>query len=217
MSDPPRLLSPESSASEFERRILRAWADERPAAGAREAALAAVGLGPPAARALALAKLAKWTMLLLGIGAPVVVALYRAQARTVPLARVEAMSRDETTSIPTLEVLRAPPPVSSARSAAVRAQPHARIAPDTLPAEIAALDRARAALHGDPANARALVDAYDATFPRGALREEAMVVRIEALVAAGDADEARRRTAMFVASYPNSPHVLRLRRLLPEP
>lgn len=221
MSDPPRLLSPESQASDFERRLLTAWGDERPPPGARDATLAALGLGPPGASALALTKLAKWTLLVLGLGAPVVVALSRGHApEERPAARVETPPREQTSIsvIHTTSTISAPQTASRTSSPAVRNHPRPAVAPDTLPAEIAALDGARAALRNQqPAKALALLDGYDGNFPHGALREEASVVRIEALVVAGEMDEARRRTDAFTSSHPTSPHVARLRRLLLEP
>ena len=52
---------------------------------------------------------------------------------------------------------------------------------------------------------------YTRTFLRGALAEEAAALRVEALVASGDATEARRAAAAFLERHPNSPYAQRVR------
>lgn len=170
------------------------------------------------------AKLAKWFVLVLGMGAPLVVLLGREKAPATvtisrgepvvePVARaepgVEAAARPTESSTPVL-VPRPTPRAPHRRTSSAPPAPH-----DTLAAELTALDGARSALAtSEPAKAQALLDAYDADFPLGALREESAVIRIEALVANGRSDEARRRADLFVTSHPTSPHAPRLRRLL---
>lgn len=84
--------------------------------------------------------------------------------------------------------LRRPAPASTPRmpvrrSAAVPAR--ARRQSDTLLAEVAQLDRARAALRGQhAAQAISELDAYAATFPNAELAIEADVLRVHALIAA---------------------------------
>lgn len=86
-----------------------------------------------------------------------------------------------------------------------------------LAAEIAAIDAARAALaSGDGAQALARLDAHDAAFGGGALSQEALVLRIQALVKLGRRSEAAALGRAFVAAHPTSTHATRLRALLPE-
>jgi outer membrane protein assembly factor BamD (BamD/ComL family) len=81
--------------------------------------------------------------------------------------------------------------------------------------ELAALDEARAAIrNGAARRALALLDDYDRRFPRPELGLEARIVRIEALVAAGDLDRARELADRFLAAHPSSPSAARIRRLV---
>jgi len=84
-----------------------------------------------------------------------------------------------------------------------------------LVAEVAVLDRARAALRrGDAAGAAAALDEHARAFADGALLAEAELLRIEALAAAGDAAQARRRARDFLSRFPQSPLAKRLRSLV---
>jgi hypothetical protein len=76
---------------------------------------------------------------------------------------------------------------------------------DALSAELARLDGARKKLAaGQPTGAIEALDAYGREFPRGSLRLEASVLRIEALAKAGRTTEARDRAKRFLAAHPNS-------------
>jgi outer membrane protein assembly factor BamD (BamD/ComL family) len=86
-------------------------------------------------------------------------------------------------------------------------------APD-LVAEVEALDEARRALSSDPEAALAAIDAYHSRFEGGALGHEATVLRIEALVRAGQSERARAAGAAFLARHPSSPLAQRVRNLL---
>jgi hypothetical protein len=55
---------------------------------------------------------------------------------------------------------------------------------------------------GEPARAGALIDRYLGANPRGALREEALVLAIEAADARGDAAAAARFAKAYRAGYP---------------
>jgi hypothetical protein len=84
--------------------------------------------------------------------------------------------------------------------------------------EVEELDRARAALStGEPKRALERLSRYDRTFPQGTLREEALRLRIEALVSAGDRATARTFAQRFRSLYPNSTHSERLKALVKEP
>lgn len=84
--------------------------------------------------------------------------------------------------------------------------------------ELKELDRARAAVAaGDARGALSELDRYGRDFPNGMLRQEAMVLRIEALHAAGDDATARSLVDRFTAAYPDSAHARRLRSLVAGP
>ena len=74
-----------------------------------------------------------------------------------------------------------------------------------LRAEIALVDAARAAVAAS-ANARALalLDRYDASYPRGTFRPEVTALRIEALAHLGRSVEARALAQKFIAAHADS-------------
>jgi outer membrane protein assembly factor BamD (BamD/ComL family) len=77
------------------------------------------------------------------------------------------------------------------------------------------LDRARAAIvAGDAGAGLVALDRYAAAFPRGALAEEATLLRIKALVMRGDRARARALARSFMAARPRDPHIEELRLLL---
>ncbi|MBN9159946.1 MAG: hypothetical protein BGO98_18200 [Myxococcales bacterium 68-20] len=81
--------------------------------------------------------------------------------------------------------------------------------------EIAALDGVRRATEGGrPRDALTLLDDYAARFPAGKLREEALVLRIEALHASGDEAGAQRLAQQLLRSSPNTPYAARVQSAL---
>jgi TolA-binding protein len=114
----------------------------------------------------------------------------------------------------------ATPPESSARSTApprrgAGTEKSTHPGDPALGEQVSALDRARRALSdGDPAAALRELDEDEARFPRGALAEEAEVLRVESLLAAGDRATASRAGARFLAAHPASPHAARVHALL---
>ncbi len=85
----------------------------------------------------------------------------------------------------------------------------------SLEGEVTALDRARSALAaGDAARTLELLGQYEQAFPKGALRPEAMYLRIQALSKAGQREAARDLAARFLAKHPSSPHATQLQALL---
>jgi hypothetical protein len=85
----------------------------------------------------------------------------------------------------------------------------------TVPAELAMLEGARSATAaGDPAGALSLLERYAARFPRGTLKPEATMLRIEALVKAGDRAAATRFAEAFLAGDPDGPYAARVRSLI---
>lgn len=82
-------------------------------------------------------------------------------------------------------------------------------------AELSTLEQARAALSaGNPARALSILDDYATRFPHASMAPEATVLRIEALVRAGDAPAARRVADAFLAANPGSPYGDRIRSLV---
>jgi hypothetical protein len=78
--------------------------------------------------------------------------------------------------------------------------------------ELEALDAARAALaSGNPQRALSLLDQYDRANPRGRLKLESEVLRIDALARSGRGDQARSRAEKFLARHPNSVLASRVR------
>lgn len=84
-----------------------------------------------------------------------------------------------------------------------------------LAAEVALLDRARAALTaGNVPAALAALDEHRASFADGALGAEAEVLAIEALLQQGDRPAAADRARAFLTTFPRSPLTKRVRSLL---
>jgi hypothetical protein len=87
--------------------------------------------------------------------------------------------------------------------------------PDELAAEVAALDGARNSLADDPDAALAALEAYNSKFKKGgALSQEAEVLRIEAMMRAGEQEKARALASAFLAKHPSSPLAQRVRSLV---
>lgn len=100
----------------------------------------------------------------------------------------------------------------STPAAARSAQPYAS---STLLAEVAMLDAVRAKLSlSDALGALRLLESYGRQFPQGQLARDAAVLSIEALAAAGNPGEARRRATLFLQRSPDDPHAARVRRVL---
>ncbi len=86
-----------------------------------------------------------------------------------------------------------------------------------LAAEIAAIDAARTALaSGNAQQALARLDAHDAAFRRGALAQEAMLLRVEALARLGRRREAAALGRAFLRVHPTSTLAARIRAAVPE-
>jgi outer membrane protein assembly factor BamD (BamD/ComL family) len=77
------------------------------------------------------------------------------------------------------------------------------------------LDQARGAVRdGQPARGLSILDAYASRFPHGAMAPEASIVRIEALVRAGDRAGAKRAGDAFLRANPSSPYAPRIESLV---
>lgn len=86
--------------------------------------------------------------------------------------------------------------------------------PDLLAKEVALLDAARAALSNDPQSTLSILEQHRRDFPKGALRVEADLVRIEALLRAGDRRRAEQIASRLIKTDPTGPVAARARRLL---
>ncbi|MDF2697999.1 MAG: hypothetical protein K0S65_6382 [Labilithrix sp.] len=81
--------------------------------------------------------------------------------------------------------------------------------------ELAALDAVRRATEtGRPREALGRLDAYAAKFPSGKLREEAVVLRIEALHASGERSRAAELARRLLRDSPNTPYAARVQAAL---
>ncbi len=110
-----------------------------------------------------------------------------------------------------LEVAPAEP--APGRSPATKSESRADVSNAALRAELKALDGARTTLAGGNAQgALTLLDSYDRSYPRGLLKLEAEVLRIDALARSGQTEAARRRADAFLRQHPKSVLATRVRR-----
>jgi hypothetical protein len=129
------------------------------------------------------------------------------QPRVVPAPVPVAAPPTPIDTSPTPSASPSPPPTTETTP----------LPPRGLAGELAFLDEARKALAArDPRRALARLDAYDAAYPRGALSQEATILRIEALMAAGDTSRARELGHRFLEAHPNAVQGGRVRTLLHE-
>jgi hypothetical protein len=121
----------------------------------------------------------------------------------------------ETVTAPSSETTSPPPPAPSRVASPPSAPAPARASSSSnsaLRAELAALDAIRSTLaNDDPAGAMSFIAAYFRTFPRGRLRLEAEVLRIDALAKAGRPQAAKRYAQEFLRRHPNSVLTARVR------
>lgn len=233
MSDPVRLLA-SADTTDLERELLKSWEDERPTSAARDKTLAllgvtsglvaggaAVGSIAPKAVAAGWMAMAKWTVVsvvaLSAIGLGVGYAVHRHTPETKSIAEHVAPAPTTHPVVTTNDnaVVELPQTVEQNTTSPAHVAPSRPVASASLNDQIAALDRARAALgSGDLSRAKKLVDAYESEYPGGAFTQEAEVVRIDALVHEGNHDGAERAGKHFLAAYPKSPHAGRVRALL---
>lgn len=83
-----------------------------------------------------------------------------------------------------------------------------------LSEEIRLLDEARVALRARaPGRALSTIQRYLSRFPRGSFRQEATVLRIEALAMNGNQAQAASEAKRFVITHPKSPQVDKLQRI----
>ena len=221
------------SGSERERALLRVGANEAPSVHSVRAAARALGFLPGVVAFFyvmtALAKVAKWSTLGPLVVAPAIVAgvvatAYVAVERRASNVESVAASRVSAPIAPLRA--EAPAPVLAPANAAMADIPLAA-SDDVLhaprrgsqrgsirggvganvPAQVALVDRARALVAaGDTSGALRVTDEYAKRFPRGALSEEAALLRIEAVNARGDRAAVVALARRFRAEYPRSVH-----------
>jgi hypothetical protein len=110
-------------------------------------------------------------------------------------------------SVPSL----APPSAADEHRRAASTRPKL----SSLAREIAALDAVRRALaDNDAARGLSLLRSYSRTFPRGELATEALVLRIEALIAAADRVGAERLARDYLQTNPSSHYRNKIGRIL---
>jgi hypothetical protein len=130
------------------------------------------------------------------------------------VATGEALAVEPTTSVEA----ESKEPIRATASAPVAPGPSAGESPPPVRIEITMLDEARRALSlGEPARALSILDAYLTRFPHGTMAPEATLVRIEALVKAGDRPAAERAAEALGTSDPDNPYRSRVRSLLALP
>lgn len=106
---------------------------------------------------------------------------------------------------PTLVAPTAPRPAARSPRSAGPIEPANADDTDALVIESALLRRAHRALRaGDPDGALAILDAHAQAFPRGQMLEDRLMLRIEALCAAGDRSQARAEATAMRRRFPGA-------------
>lgn len=232
MTDPRRLIEDDEVA----RLLLGSAAGDVPGAEgrarARNAALASVGVGlgvsvglvagsaqgaGKAASAIAL----KW-IVIASVPVALATAGYLKVARRadtpgteVPVAVSSSAARRQQPALsalpqPVTAPPAAPPPAEPAHPVAKPAESAAHPAPASLQKEITELDAARHALaRGDVS----VLDRYLAEHPRGALREQALWMKISSLRQSGRNAEASALAKRLLAAFPNGAFAAKARAL----
>jgi hypothetical protein len=104
------------------------------------------------------------------------------------------------------------PPVEQAAPARGSRGDSSASSTEDLSEQIRLIEAARAGVASQNAKAAlSALDSYAAKFPRGSFGQEATVLRIRAVDQSGDSARATAMAKSFVARFPNSPHVARLK------
>jgi len=230
-SDPKRLTV--VGATDLERSLLQAARREKPspeltarmAAGLGISVGAALTAAAPAAAATpivaAKSTLTAWLAagtIVAAVTTGVVVArrtstTHEAAATAVrPVAAVPSQEAPAPSAAPVNGEAIAATPEKRIERARKRVVPAAPVG--DLHDQIALIDAARTAVKaGSTERALVLLRRYEASYPAGAFRPEALALRIEALSAGGRGAEARALARDFLARYPQSPLADRVERL----
>jgi hypothetical protein len=220
-----RLL--DESGTDFEHSLLSALRDEKPSPELVARMQQGLGLGTTATSTAATASSVGWLkstvvgLAVVGLSGAAYVALRTspsspsspsptpiAPAVAPVVAAVETPVPAEPKRVPVAAPeVREPPDRAPARP-----RPVASVAPD-LREEIRLLDQVRSAVRaGEGSQALALLAKYGKRYPRGQFRQEAQVLRVEALKLSGNQEAAVALGKKFVAAHPDSPHVERVER-----
>jgi hypothetical protein len=135
-------------------------------------------------------------------------------APIAPSPPIAAETAPVAEAVPSVSIAALPDARRRAPSLRAPAAPAAPVEaePGDLHAEIIALQAVRAAIvAGEPREALTGLDAYGAKFRAGKLREEASVLRIEALAAAGEHEKAQRAADRLLEESPNTVYAARVR------
>ncbi len=226
--DPPRLL--DQSGDEFERALLGSAALDvgsdrvRAACVAAMAAGAVMGTAATAQAAGVSAKagsvlFAKWLAVgtTVGVVATTAAVAIRPSAPSAPTVPAPRSVEPATAVAPARPRARRPAPQEVEAPAPSTPPPSAVPAPaqSSLAEELRLLDQARAALQQDrPVDALAALGRRDRAHPQGALGPEATVLRVQALLAAGDRNGAETTGRRWLEHHPSGAHSRRIRDLL---
>jgi TolA-binding protein len=210
----------DEGASPFETSLISALRDERPSSDLVARMQEGLGIAAASGGAAATAGAFGWAKL-------AVVGLVAAGLAGVGISELRSASAPAAappTVKPVPAKVEAPQPATPAPVAvselAVQNEPapaRPRPAPSgaaDLKEEIRLLDQARAAVRAGESNeALAVLAKYNRRYPRGQFRQEAQVLRVEALEQAGNKKAAVELGKKFVAAHPESPHVERVERV----
>jgi hypothetical protein len=216
-NDPRRLK--DETRDRFALALLASVQMDAPSEGARTRAKAALGLGAPAGfgllKWLSLASLATASVALsLALTPSPATAQFTTDSASDSDAAPAPAPDSDSDSDPDAGLAlppELPPPAKSSRLPLPA--PVARRS--SLLEEMALLDAARASLAAHaPTRALATLDDLEHRFPQTTFREEATVLRIEALFAVGDRARAETLARAFLEAHPKSAYARRVRSLL---
>ncbi len=219
-----------AGVDDFELWLLRSAASERPTAGAVAGMRAGLGISSGAAARVASISSLKLTLLAISVGA--FLGLHGTEPSPKPL--LQSATPSELVAVaqnspPVFMEFREPdarsePAIeqaSSQKSPKVKAttaeRSRASSGPD-LREEIRLLDSARNAIKAQQAElALESLNVYAARFPSGAFKQEAAVLKIQAVALRGESGRASAMAKQFVESNPNSPYVGKASRIAKAP
>jgi hypothetical protein len=235
-SDPKRLTV--VGATDLERTLLQAARGERPSPEMTKRMAAGLGISvgaavtaaaaPVAAAPVVAANSALGGWIAAGVLAAAAVAAGVVGVRTSSAPAkpaVHAKAAAPAIAAPAVVTPPAETPVVTARETRIerieKVRRHPAAAPAAVPApasdlrdQIALLDAARTAVKaGSSERALVLLRRYDASYPAGAFRPEALALRIEALSQDGRRAEAQALAREFLTRYPQSPVADRVARV----
>lgn len=138
---------------------------------------------------------------------------------TMPAAVDEVVAPAAPVEAKTMHVDELPTATPMAEKLAPRARPTTSASTNTTPAsfddELALVEAARTSLAtGDAASCLSQLDDYDRRIRAGVFEREVAVMRIEALLARGEAGRARTLGEAFLTRSPDSPYANRVRSLV---